>query len=43
MLKFIHQAEKEALVDKIVINKNKLIYYSSEEIGQLVKGKRESM
>ena len=41
VVKFIHQAAKDALGEKILRSKTKPFYYWNEEIGQLLKGKRE--
>jgi hypothetical protein len=40
LVKCIHQAAKEALEENILRNNTKLIYYCKEEIGQLVKKKK---
>jgi len=41
LIKCVHQAAKEALGEKILRSKTKPFYYWNEEIGQLVKEKRE--
>jgi len=41
LVKCIHQGAKEALGEKILRSKSKPFYYWNEEIGQLVKEKRE--
>ena len=41
LVKYIHQAAKEALGEKIFRSKTKPFYCWNEEIGQLVKEKRE--
>jgi len=41
LVKCIHQAAKEALGEKILRSETKPFYCWNEEIGQLVKGKRE--
>ena len=42
LVKCIHQAAKEAVGEKNLRNNTKLLYYWNEEIGQLVKEKKEN-
>ena len=43
IVKYIHQAAKEALVEKVLRSKTKPFYYWNEEIVQMLKEKREKV